>query len=135
MARGGFLGRIGRAIRNIVAPPPSPPQPPKRPPPEEPPPEPTNRDYKRAWRDEGGKGSYRKHLNVFHNLVDPVEPDPEEQLMLWESYVRNMVRGGRTRRQSPNNPFWRESGIHPSEFNWANWRIAMGYTGTRRSRT
>src|SRR5215472_8149760 len=108
MARGGgFLARIGRAIRNVVAPRPSPPREPPREPPGPPPPEePSARDYKEIWRNEGGKGSYKKNLKVFHNVVDPVEKDPEARLELWESYVHNIVAGrGRFRRQSTSNMF------------------------------
>lgn len=139
MARGGgFLSRIGRAIRNVVAPRPSPPrEPPERP--REPPErerEPGNREYRDIWRAERGQGNYKKHLKVFHSLIDPVESDPDEQLALWESYVSNIVRPrGRNRRQDINNMFWRDSGIDPQDFNWVRWREAMGYTGKRRSRT
>ena|SRR5216683_6032424 len=132
---GGFLSRIGRALQNVVAPrhPPPPREPPRQPPPS-PPPE--VREYRKIWRDKGGKGSYRKNLKVFHAVVDPVEPDPDGQLELWESYVKNIVKGqGRFRRQSTSNMFWRDSGIDPQDFDWKNWREAMGYTGKRRSRT
>lgn len=137
MARRGFLGRIGRAIRNIVAPP----HPPSReppPPPPEPPEEPGRQDFRRTWREQGGRGSYRKNLRVFHKAIDPIEPDPEGQLELWESYVRNINRGeGRFRRNSTSNMFWRDSGIDPTSqaFDWNLWREAMGFTGKRRSRT
>jgi hypothetical protein len=130
MARGGgFLSRIGRALRNVVAPPRQPPRP-------EPPPKPERGPYRDIWKDHRSKGSYRKNLEVFHNLIDPIESDPDEKLMLWESYVRHMVNGeGRFRRNSTSNMFWRDSGIDPSEMNWARWRDAMGFTGRRRSRT
>jgi hypothetical protein len=134
MARGGFLSRITRALKNVVAP--------RQPPPERPRPEPPraqgprDTDYRKAWRSGGGKGNYKKHLTVFHRVVDPVEQDPDEQLELWDSYVRNIVSGrGRARRQSTDNLFWRDSGIDPSDMNWQAWREAMGYTGRRRSRT
>lgn len=134
MARGGgFLSRIGRAIRNAVTPRPSPP-PRERPEPREP--EPGSREYKDIWRTSGGQGSYRKNLKVFHSAVDPIEDDPDERIALWESYVSNIVKGrGRRRRQDIDNMFWRDSGIDPKDFNWVRWREAMGYTGKRRSRT
>jgi hypothetical protein len=132
MARGGgFLSRIGRAIRNVVAPRPAPTPPPEPPPPREP----ANREWRDVWRNEGGQGSYRKNLRVFHKVVDPIESDPDEQIALWESYVHNIVRKGRQRRNSTSNMFWRDSGIDPADFDWKLWREAMGYTGKRRSRT
>lgn len=138
MARGGFLSRIRDAIRNVVAP-----RPPERAPPGQPEPprerEPRGDPYRNIWRDQHvkrGKGNYRKNLNVFHRLVDPVESDPDEQLELWESYVRHIVKDeGGHRRNSTSNMFWRDSGIDPQDMDWARWREAMGYTGKRRSRT
>lgn len=139
MARGGFLGRIGRAIRNIIAPPPRP-SPPREPPPQEPPEPPRRGDpYREIWRDEkrGRRGDYRKNRALFSKLMDDLhEEDEDEREMLWRSYVRNIVNtGGRYRRQDINNPFWRDVGVDPVDFDWAKWRIAMGYTGRRRSRT
>ena len=139
MARGGFLGRIGRAIRNIVAP---------SPPPRErereylPPPPPgggppiTTADYRRVWRHEHGKGSYRKNLDVFTRLMDDVRMPESEREELWESFIQNINRGqGRYRRNSTFNQFWQDTGIDPAAMDWAKWRIAMGYTGKRRSRS
>lgn len=138
MARGGFLGRFVRGIEkfadnlvNIFTPSPRPPEPPREPPPEPPP-----SQYRKTWRQMGGKGDYRKNLDVFHRLVDPVEDDPAERQELWKSYIRNINRGeGQYRRQDNQNLFWRDSGIDPRSFNWQRWREAMGYTGKRRSRT
>ena len=135
MARGGFLRRIGRAIRRVVAPSP-PPSPPQRRAPEPP----TEREprgaYRDIWREQGGGRKYQQHLNLFHNAIDPIESDPQERLELWESYAKYMVHGeGRFRRNSAQNMFWRDSGIDPIDFNWASWREAMGFTGKRRSRS
>lgn len=130
MARGGLFGRIGRIFKRAPAPPP-PRQPPERPPPKEP-----ADEYRRIWRRERGTGNYRQHLKVFHSMIDPIESDPRERQELWESYITNIIRPrGRERRQSPSNMFWRDSGIDPIDFNWSSWRQAMGYTGSRRSRT
>lgn len=139
MARGGFLGRIGRAIKNIIAPSP----PPRREaPPPEPPREPPRRDRisaeREIWREYRGGKNLNKHLALFHSLIDPIEDDPNERLEIWESYVRNMVKGeGQFRRNSSQNMFWRDSGLDPDPdvFNWARWREAMGFVGKRRSRT
>jgi hypothetical protein len=145
MARGGFLGRIGRAfgrveraIERIIAPPrpappPAPPQPPGRGGP------PIRRDpYREIWRDHkrGRKGSFERNYRVFSKLVDPVVEDDDEKRELWESFIRNIVNGeGDRRRNSTSNMFWRDSGIDPRDFDWALWRQAMGYTGRNRSRT
>jgi hypothetical protein len=137
MARGGgFLSRIGRVLRNVVAPPrererPAPPTPPPPPTPKEP-----RSAYRNVWREQRGKGDYKKNLAVFHSMVDPIEDDPNERLILWESFIRNINKGGgRFRRQSSANMFWRDSGIDPTEMDWRRWREAMGYTGKNRSRT
>lgn len=137
MARGGgFLSRIRSALRNVVAPRHPPAQEPSPPSPPSPPPPPSNKAYRKIWRDESGKGNYNKNLKLFHALIDPVESDPDGQLELWESYVRNIVKGqGRFRRNSTSNMFWRDSGIDPADMDWKRWREAMGYTGKRRSKT
>jgi hypothetical protein len=133
MARRGFLSRVFDRIREVVAP-----RPPERER-EQPPPQPPKErpsEYRGIWRSHGGKGSYQKNLKVFHAMIDPIEDDPSERVMLWDSYVRNINKGeGRFRRQSTSNLFWRDSGIDPESFRWQEWREAMGYTGKRRSRT
>ena len=127
MARGGFLGRIGRAIRNVVAPSPRPSEPPREQPPPSPP-EPTTGSYRQAWRELHGKGSFRKHRALFHKHVDKYEEDPNVRRELWDSYVKHIASGeSRARRNVANNPFWRESGIHPADFDWRAFRIALGY--------
>lgn len=132
----GFIGRIGRAIRNIIAPPPTPR--------EQPPEEPRERGrrgdpYREIWRDHHVKrkeGKYQDHLRVFHSVIDPIEENPDEREALWDSYIRNMVKAESTfRRQDTQNMWWRDSGIDPADFKWQRWREAMGFTGKRRSRT
>lgn len=146
MARRGFLSgfirgveRLADRIGNVFGAPPPPPPPPRQLPREEEPPAREPRGtYRGIWRSQRGKGSYKKNLEVFHKLVDPVEPDEAERVDLWETYVRNINRNRKTdayRRQSIFNPFWQESGIAPDSFDWKKWRIAMGYTGKRRSRS
>lgn len=140
MARRSFVGRIGRALRNLVAP--SPRQPPPPPPSREEPPKrgPGRDEYRDVWRSERAqnvpRANYQTHLRTFHGLVDPIEDDPGERLQLWESYVKHMVKDeGPFRRNSSSNMFWRDTGIDPLDFNWRMWRAAMGYEGNRRSRT
>lgn len=129
MARDGFLRRIANALGIRRAP-----KPERAPPPE--PPSSRRDEYRDIWRQQRAKGSYRKHLRVFHSMIDPIEDDESEREQLWDSYVRHMVKGeGRFRRNSTSNMFWRDSGIDPQDFNWQRWREAMGFTGSRRSRT
>lgn len=132
MARGGFFSRIRSLFRG--EPRPAPPSGRHARPQER-----ERRDfYRQVWHDEPGKsGSYSAHRRFFDHLMDELhETDPEERRMLWESYVHNVVRsGGTVRRNSVNNLFWRDVGLHPDDFDWAAWREAMGYTGERRSNT
>jgi hypothetical protein len=137
MARRFSLGRLFKAVRNIVAPPQRE-APEERPPPRDPEPfEPRSRDpFRAAWNRQNGQGSYKRNLRVFHSIVDTVESDPSEQAELWQSYIKHINKGeGRFRRNSNQNMFWRDSGIDPRDFNWKAWRAAMGYEGKRRSRT
>jgi hypothetical protein len=134
MARGGFFRRFVNAVREVIAPRPAP----ERPEPTGPPREqgPRGDPYRREWREQHGKGNYRKNLDVFHRVIDPIESDPTERLELWESYIRHINKGeGRFRRQDTANMFWRDSGIDPQVFDWQRWRVAMGYTGRNRSKT
>jgi hypothetical protein len=142
MARFNPFKRVVNAIRRVIAPSPPPeraPEPPRERPREHP--ElytgPTERTFRRVWRQETTrKADYNKNLEVFHSMVDPIESDPDEQLELWHSYIRNMVNGeGQFRRNSSQNMWWRDSGLDPDNFSWARWREAMGFTGKRRSRT
>jgi hypothetical protein len=52
--------------------------------------------------------------------------DEDVRQRLWRSYMDNIV-SGHHRRDSPSNPFWRESGIHYTDFDWEDWRDTMGY--------
>lgn len=140
MARRFSFKRLAQAVRNIVAPSPRrvPPPEPERPAPREPEPYAPSayNPFRATWRREGAKGNYRKNLAAFHKAIDPIERDPDAQLELWDSYVRNIVKGeGRFRRNSSANMFWRDSGLDPRDFDWKAWREAMGFTGKRRSRT
>lgn len=125
MARRGFFSRIGDALRNIVAP--SPVRETREEEPREPP---GRRDYKRIWDDTPHRrqASFRKNLELFHHSIDRLEPDPEQQLELWEVYVKNIVAPNADfKRASTFNDFWQDSGLSPSSFNWTWWREAMGY--------
>lgn len=132
MARRGFLSRLTGAIRRAFSgrppereSPASPPEPPefkggqKRERQEE-------RDFRNTWNRAGGHGSYSRNRDVFDSIPGVAESDHDEQIDLWDSYIRNMV-NGHHRRNDPRNPFWSDIGIHPRDFDWDEFRRAMGY--------
>jgi hypothetical protein len=97
-------------------------------------PAPVSRDeYREIWDRERAEGEYRKQLAVFRSAAEPLESDPDELLDLWRSYVQHIVNGeGRYRRNSSSNMFWRDLGLDPRDFDWAGWRVAMGYKARQR---
>src|ERR1700756_1427772 len=95
MARFNPFRRVVNAIRRVVAPSPPPrreQEPPQRPPT---PTGPSRDPYRQQWRRNvtARRADYRKNLEVFHSMIDPIEDDEAERLELWESYIRNMVNG------------------------------------------
>jgi hypothetical protein len=87
------------------------------------------RPYRKAWMEHRlsrpGRQFYQNY--EFFNNLPMMRGEPEEvRERLWESYLENMV-SGRHRRDNPSNPFWRQSGISPSQFDWQEWRATMGY--------
>lgn len=50
----------------------------------------------------------------------------DERHEVWDAYLEYMV-SGQHRRNDPSNPFWRISGIDPDNFDWDDFRTAMGY--------
>lgn len=127
MARRGFLGRIVDRVRSIVAPPPPPPPPPPRGP-EPPAPVPRGSDFS-VWRRAKGKGSFRRNRALFNKTIENIEQDltRDERTQLWDTYVRNLATSGKARRNNVLGDFWQESGIHPLDFDWREWRIANNY--------
>lgn len=74
---------------------------------------------------------------MIDGLGDP-EMTEAERIELWNSFVRNINRNRKDdpySRKNTLNPFWQDAGISPDTMDWAKWRLAMGYTGKRRSRT
>lgn len=70
---------------------------------------------------------YRLQLETFLSVPGVVtETTNAERLELWGIYVEYMV-NGRERRNSPDNPFWRAVGIDPRDFDWDEFRTALGY--------
>jgi hypothetical protein len=130
VARGGFFRRIINAVREAFTPTPAPPPPPERP-------ERPARDedfYRQAWQQEtltrAGR-SYRRHRELFESIPGIEDEDPDEQEYLWRSYIENMVKG-RHRRNDPSNPWWGIIGLDPRDFDWDDWRTAMGYKSRRK---
>jgi hypothetical protein len=85
--------------------------------------------YRQAWMEHRlsrpGR-RYADNFEFFNNLPMMRNEDEDTRERLWRSYLDNMV-SGRHRRDSPSNPFWRESGISPRDFDWDDWRESMGY--------
>lgn len=134
MARGGFFSRIGAAISNAVrsvfTPTPEPSEPPE---PSERPARSHERDMQDAWREEtrGRAGrAYQRHRDLFESIPGIDDEDDDERDYLWRSYIENMV-SGRHRRNDPNNPWWSDIGLDPRDFDWDDFRTAMGYKSRR----
>jgi hypothetical protein len=85
------------------------------------------REFRQVWRDDGGHGSYSRHRDLFDAIPGIAESDHDEQIELWDSYIRNMINGTH-RRNDVRNPFWSDVGIHPRDFDWDEWRDAQGYS-------
>jgi hypothetical protein len=85
--------------------------------------------YRQAWMEHRlsrpGR-RYADNFDFFNNLPMMRNEDEDTRERLWRSYLDNMV-SGRHRRDSPSNPFWRESGISIRDFDWDDWRETMGY--------
>lgn len=132
MARRGFLSRLTGAIRRAISG-----RPPERERAAPPPPESRQeqrqqerreeREFRDTWNADGGRGSYRRNRDVFDSIPGIADSDHDEQIELWDSYIRNMVNGTR-QRNDPRNPFWSDVGIHPRDFDWDEFRQAMGYS-------
>jgi hypothetical protein len=145
VARGGFFRRAVAAVRDFFsgereeAPPRATPAPPFR-----------DRDRQRArerdpfladWdRRKLNRVGYMQHREMIDDMALTYDLDAEEKYEFWQDYLRWIVgkKGVRMqyRRSDLRNPFWQKWGIDPEEdFDWHDWREAMGYPhGNRRSR-
>jgi hypothetical protein len=130
VARRGFLSRIREFFRGHREQPPAPP-----------PSVPTGIDYPRgdiwreAWIDADiprKYGSYRSHRNLFLNYEYGLNiDDPNMQFEDWEMYLKYIVKGeSEFRRNDFRNEFWQFTGTAPEDFDWDDWRSAMGYSRT-----
>jgi len=142
VARGGFFRRIVSAVRDFFG---SEEKPSRATPAPR-----ADRDRQRArerdpyladWdRRRLDRGNYLGHKDLIDDLAASHNLDYEEQYELWQDYLRWIVgkKGAHApyKRSDLHNPFWQKWGIDPEEdFNWHDWREAMGYPhGNRRSR-
>ena len=88
--------------------------------------------YRQAWMEHRLSRPGRRYADnyaFFNSLPMMANENEEIRERLWRSYLDNMV-SGHHRRDSPSNPFWRESGISPRDFDWEDWRDSMGYSET-----
>lgn len=85
--------------------------------------------YLSSWNTLSNRAGYLDHRDFFQDkIVGPADLDAEEQLELWQDYIRYMTRSNNAYRLNTlNNPFWAASGMHPDDFDWYGWREAMGY--------
>lgn len=71
--------------------------------------------------------SYANHRELIAALPGFQDLDEDEQLEIWEDYIRYMINGeSNYRRNDPRNPFWSTAGIHPRNFDWDEWRATFG---------
>ena len=126
MARRGFLSRIRDIFRREKTP-------------AGPPPSVPGVDYTRGdpWREMWDDariprkyGRYRTHKNLFINWeVGLLIDDEETQLEDWPLYLKYIVKGeSEFKRNDFHNPFWQHTGTDPGDFDWDDWRSAMGYS-------
>jgi hypothetical protein len=55
-----------------------------------------------------------------------MDEDRPERYRLWGEYLEYMVAGGHSAEE--RRAFFADYGIDPSEFGWAEWRAAIGYS-------
>lgn len=70
---------------------------------------------------------FKDNLEFFNNLPMMRGESEDTRQKLWNSYLENMV-SGHQRRDSRDNPFWRDSGISIRDFDWQEYRETMGNT-------
>lgn len=77
---------------------------------------------------------YLEHRDLIEQYAFALDLDEREKREFWADYNLYMV-SHRTSyaRNSEDNPFWRNWNMTPDDFNWHEWREAMGYPhGNRR---
>lgn len=73
---------------------------------------------------------YLQHREIAEYYEREGDLDSRERREFWADYTFYMTsgkfRGGRYN-DPERNPFWSKWGINPDDFDWADWREAMGY--------
>jgi hypothetical protein len=92
--------------------------------------------YLASWNQQADRAGYLGHRDFFdEKIVGPMDLDPDEKLQLWQDYITYMTKSNNNYRlNNLNNPWWRISGMHPDDFDWWDWREAMGYEHGARKR-
>ena len=83
----------------------------------------------------GHKPSFQDNKDFVRDMASAFNIPVDEQEEFWKDYMKYMVRGkGGYRMQDLRNPFWQNWNIHPDDFDWYEWREAMGYPHGARGR-
>lgn len=70
------------------------------------------------------------HLEIFLAMPGMDEENPRIRYGLWANYIDVMVKGGISREDRLD--FFSRAGTHILDFEWDEWRAAMGYERTRK---
>ena len=142
--RGGFFGRLRKAVKNIADAigeifTGGEEEPPRREPPKRKPEPPRQTDPYIFWWDYELKRSrtgYFNHKDIIDDLALEYNLSEEDKQELWRDYLHYMVsKNSHFKRNDIRNPFWQKWGIDPDNFDWHAWRDAMGYEhGARKGR-
>jgi len=95
--------------------------------------------YLRIWDDYNlNRTGYLHHKELIEDMAAQYDLDRDDEEEMWDDYLRWIVgkRGEHQqyRRNDLQNPFWQKWGIDPEEqFDWHDWREAMGYPHGNRS--
>jgi len=84
--------------------------------------------YREAWGNLGA--GYSRAKEMFDSLAGIPDLGEADKLELWDSFLDNIIASGHTKRQDPRNPFWRQSGTHPNDFDWDEFKILMKQRGS-----
>ena len=76
----------------------------------------------------GHKPEYQANADFVKDMAYAYNISVDEQEDFWKDYIKYMVKGeSRYRMSDLRNPFWQNWNIHPDDFDWWEWREAMGY--------
>jgi hypothetical protein len=142
VARGGFLARIRKTVRNVgraigIVRPELPRHPPGPPAPPQPPPEgpgrgapPRFNDEYQIWRDTAhgndrrSPGLMGEWWDLYKNSVAPLQMDRDEELEYWEKFLQAFYLTSGERGSLPRDRFYRDLGVRKRDFgmDWQEWR-------------